>query len=684
MSKLQNWSNILVLLIATLGFGLVVSGCDSGGTSPDSNNLGDVSGAITGQVIDNATSNPIEGAKVIVAVGSLDTDGESFSATTGAEGRFAITDLPAVTADDGSDTGEDPSATYGIRVETPEGSAYRDAYRGQVELAYGNNETGAIELGANITFPLQKNNGSLSGQLGVNGSDAPLRNTELRASQNISTGFNAEGDATGGDLTVTSTTTTDGQGSFTFENLVVGNQVELYAQFNDREQLVTRKSIPDEGSAAPVNNSVDVPPFEIVDTSLEPGTDADTTQPSITFTFNRPVVENEFTRTDVPRTGTGGQNLDSEHLIDEIILLRGLKKSASSGDRINSEELNPDNFRQIDISFNDDRTELTAVPTEPLGDGINYQFIATSQGVGGLSGFGVDDSQFSDLYGLPVSNSGRAFFEFSVGADNSQPAVPSVSFNTDNPAINDDGTFADDVFDYTDETVTAPLQIDEIDDSQAEVKGYEVYYRAQNQTGRNGTGDQFVKATAVNPSASSNEFEQTFGIIPANDVDSENFDDGALEFTASVGAFPFSAEDGAYGPIEWKVRAVSINNIRGEFTDVITTGDSTQVEVDPSADITPSDSTVTVSFSEALSTSTAETTGNYTVTKNGTDISGDVSSASLSNVKAQSRTQFNTTEVVLKLNNDFTFGDNIEVEVGSSVQDLAGNGVDPDNNTATN
>ncbi|MCS4049892.1 carboxypeptidase regulatory-like domain-containing protein [Salinibacter ruber] len=183
MSKLQNWSNTLVLLIATLGFGLVVSGCDSGGTSPDSNNLGDVSGAITGQVIDNATSNPIEGAKVVVAVGSLDTDGKSFSATTGSEGRFAITDLPATTADDGSeDENEDPSAKYGIRVETPDGSAYRDAYRGQVELAYGNNETGAVELGANITFPLQKNNGSLSGQLGVSGSDAPLRNTELRAS----------------------------------------------------------------------------------------------------------------------------------------------------------------------------------------------------------------------------------------------------------------------------------------------------------------------------------------------------------------------------------------------------------------------------------------------------------------------------------------------------------------------
>ena len=547
MSKLQNWSNTLVLLIATLGVGLVVSGCDSGGTSPDSNNLGDVSGAITGQVIDNASSTPIEGAKVVVAVGSLDADGESFSATTGAEGRFAITDLPATTADDGSNTGEDPSAKYGIRVETPDGSNYRDAYRGQVELAYGNNETGAVELGANITFPLQKNNGSLSGQLGVTGSDAPLRNTELRASQTINTGFTAEGDATSGILTVTTTTTTDEQGSFTFENLVVGENVDLYARFdnNTESPVATQKSIPDEGSAAPVEASVSAPALTAT-LDPAPGTDFGTTEPEWTLTFNRPVAG--VTTDDVAEA----LSIDQGNITTKAV----------------------DGSGNVELDVSATTTESGAIESvswsvaEPLSDGIEFQV-----GYGNLFGdivgaqYGVGLSEVNDtrVGGLPAP------LDYSIGANTNAPATPSISFNSDDFRVSDDGTLEAGTYNYDDSPVTLPLQVDEVDNSAAEVKGYEVFYSSQD--------------TRENRSEPGTQFQQTGGgldgIIPASNAE---FGDGRLTFSASTNNNnPFAAEDGSYGDVQVTVRAVSINNERSAFSDTLTVADNDSLGLNDAA-----------------------------------------------------------------------------------------------------
>ncbi|MCS3639844.1 carboxypeptidase-like regulatory domain-containing protein [Salinibacter ruber] len=639
-----------MLLIATLGFGLVVSGCDSGGTSPDSNNLGDVSGAITGQVIDNATSNPIEGAKVVVAVGSLDTDGKSFSATTGSEGRFAITDLPATTADDGSNTGEDPSAKYGIRVETPDGSAYRDAYRGQVELAYGNNETGAVELGANITFPLQKNNGSLSGQLKAEDSGGnvtgPLRNTELRASQTISAGFNPEEDATSGTLTVTATTTTDGQGSFTFENLVVGDSTTLYARFNDgsETEIVSEQPIPDEGSAASVEASVS-PPALTATLDPAPETDFGTTEPEWTLTFNRPVA------------GVTTDDVEDALSINES--------------NITTKAVDGSGNVELDVSAT--TTEGGAIESvswsvaQPLSDGIDFEV-----GYGGLFGQIVGAQYGVNVTEVNPSSASSSPLSYSIGANTNAPATPSVSFQPS--ALDDDGELTAGSFNYNDVTVTALLQVDEVDNSDAEVKGYEVFYSSQ-----------YIREDRSEPGT---QFQQLGGITSVSNAE---FGNGRLTLSRSTPspsrdfrAFPFAAEDGSYGDVQFTVRAVSINNERSAFSDTLTIADNDSLTVNKGNTEYTSDDTdgnpveLTVEFDEPVDESTVAA-DQFSLDNAGSGGLTIESVAEVNNTKISTPTGPGnaTGEVVLEISgSSSTTSDDVLTVNAEGVTDLAGNPVD--------
>jgi len=652
------------LLFCLLSSGLLLVGCDSGGDGGPE--YDDLTGTVSGQVVDAATSEPVEGATLTVAAGSLDTDAAPLTATTGPDGQFSISDVPVTTGTEGS--GETPSARYGVRLETPSGSEYRDTYRGHVELAFGTTGDGpAGDLVANMTFPLNKASGTVAGKvkLDIRGRTTGLREGVVALEQSVPVQFDADGDVEQS-MTLRTTDTTDTAGRFAFDRAEVGTSYELTLVVGNRTQTVARGPVPAEEADVSIEETVDAPPFEIVDVTPAPGTDVDTTRPGITFTFNRAVAANEFARADAARTGLDDAG-EGDHLVDELILTKGQAKA--------TKELTPEGTLPVELSFNDARTALTVTPSEPLQDGFNYDHVA----------LGFEDDRFVDAYGIPLAfdSQEKGDLSFSVGDNEAAPAVPTVSFDNEARGVEGD-TLQDGTLDYPDVTVTAPLEIDTVDHSEARVKGYEVYYRAQNQTGRSGNGDQFVKVDNVSPEASSSDFEDAEGIIPADAAETGQFGDGGLPFTAVVTDYPFAAADGSYGPIEWKVRAVSINNVRSDFTSVITTGDNTAPTLEDArvgADGSGGD-TIVLTFSEAVDTETASVLDNYTF-DNGGD--GDQLSevVSVENVQAQEGGFFSRTEVTLDLQGDQTVDDGDEIVVTPAVGDLAGNGMNAAENSAT-
>lgn len=399
----------------------------------------------------------------------------------------------------------------------------------------------------------------------------------------------------------------------------------------------------------------------IANVTPDVGADLAATDTSFTFTFTDPVVENEYTRTDV--TATGG----NRHLID-VISLRPLQ----------AKDLTPGNSIPVALEFNDDRTELSIAPQQELKDGFIYTLsvgdTTSNTGFYDARFKSEDGARFADNPNLPENLN----FQFSVGVDTSQPDVPSVSFNPDVPIVNEDGTLKAGAYDYPQSSVTAPLQVNEVPDN---VKGYEVYYRSQNQRGQSGNGYQFRKAFDVSPEASSFQFEDSNGIIPASAVESDEFDDGELEFMATISGSPFKAQDGSYGPTEWKVRAVSINNVRGDFTDVITIEDNTPPSptyvnaVDSSRN--GNHDYIEILFSEPLTTSTVSVDAFTLEDENGNERNILNSVEKIDNFSGGSA----FVEISLEAGNSIDEGATPdEIEISNVVTDLAGLGIDPDNN----
>ncbi|WP_263786196.1 hypothetical protein [Salinibacter grassmerensis] len=411
------------------------------------------------------------------------------------------------------------------------------------------------------------------------------------------------------------------------------------------------------------NNSVITDSMQIANVTPEVGADVESTDASITVTFTDPVVENEYTRTDVEARG------GNRHLIDKIGVYPDRAK-----------DLSPNGSLPISLSFNDDRTRLTITPERGLQDGFIYTLY-----VGDVENSnGVYDPRFKSEDGArfaPNPNFPPEEFEFSVGLSEEPPVVPSVSFDSESADVTN-GRIEDGTFNYDDSRVTIPLQIDDIDDSAVEVKGYEVYYRSQNQVGRFGNDDQFTKASAVRPQASSSDFEDASGIVPTRAVEA----DGDLDFTATVRDYPFAGNGGAYGPIEWKVRAVSINNVRGDFSDVVTTEDNTQPDLESASyryGDRPDNRSIEVEFSEPLDGETVSPRAFKVTEDNGTPVR--LSGTNLENAELGRR---DGATVEITLVNPIPRRDLRDVEVNdagtsSPVTDLAGNEVNPSTARAT-
>lgn len=408
------------------------------------------------------------------------------------------------------------------------------------------------------------------------------------------------------------------------------------------------------------------------------GADVDEAQPTVQLKFSQAIVENEYTADTVSqrdgdvRTNPGGNGVGNRRLVDGIRLVPDQAK-----------DLTPSNSIPVNIEWKEDRTRLDITPTEDLQDGYIYTL---SLGQQSPTPTGVYDNRFKsqsgNLFNNLVSNPeyDASALSFSVGLDESAPGVPKVIFEDQGSAPNQVAgeTIAEaGNLDYTDGTVVAELAIDNVDDVDgSEIKGYEVYYRTQNQTDRNGAGDQFVKATDAQLSNTTNQFEDSAGIVPASSAadDGENFDDNEVEFTVTLNDTPLANDDGTYGPIEWKVRAVSINGVRGDFTSVITTEDNEDPDVEPTSSSSNSvDDEITLEFDEALSSSTATNTANYSLNEDsGTGPALSISGISIDNDVAGDAT------VTIQTAEFDGVDEPIEVTLDDSIQDLQGNSLDLD------
>lgn len=661
-------------MVVVTGCDTTVNEADTSSTSTTINNpppgTFDASGTVTGRVLDRVTSSPVEGVTV-----SLAAAGDSLTATTDASGKFSLSGVPVNTSSSGSSSA---STSYSVHITTPDGSNYRDFYRSEVELQFGdtaNSGGSANNLAASVTFPLSKLTASVTGRAfvdvtAVDGGteERPLNGAPIAFVQQLPISFDAEGNPQSFAQVQTAMDTTDADGNFTFENVEEGTDFDAVLKIGNEDAFLfdgftpTSQSGSSELAVGDVDATGDVPAFKITRVSPRNGADVSSQTPTITFTFNRPLAENSFVQSGPNDTGTSGTGGDSggSEIADELFLFPEQAKSSSKA-------TNPDNFLPIEVSINDDRTQLSVTPREPLDDGFNYFHQGAFSPIGNGQGFA--DPRFTDANGIPVQNATEANLSFSVGADNSAPPVPSVTFQDGPPTIN-----------YTTEQVTANLQVDVPSD--ANVKGYEVYYRTQDiRAERDGAGNQFVKATNVSPEAAQSDFEQSFGIIPA---DAAEF--GTLNFSATISGTPLAADGGSYGPIEWKFRAVSVNNVRGDFTDVIETGDNAApLVINASAtdeDGDGNDEFITVGFTEAMDPATASDVANYTVT-DGTGSTRDVlgSVTDVDNVPADENSNFNLSTVTISLDDGTTINPGDEIEVADAVLDLStNNGVSQDGN----
>jgi hypothetical protein len=200
--------------------------------------------------------------------------------------------------------------------------------------------------------------GTVQGRLFTN--NGPLNEAEIGFVQTLPVQFDGDGNPTQTAEVLTTTTTTDSAGSFALDSVEVGTDFDLTVRIGNSSDVVATGSVPAASGGDAVvklgetNVSNDLTPFRIIEVSPSPGTDVSTATPSIAFTFNRPVAQNDFTREDA------SGNVDGT-LIEEIILSPDIAKDTRSGEGL-----------PINISFDSTRTKLVVTPTEPLEDGFIY------------------------------------------------------------------------------------------------------------------------------------------------------------------------------------------------------------------------------------------------------------------------------------------------------------------------
>lgn len=530
--------------------------------------------------------------------------------------------------------GGSPSSQHVLGLDLSNVSGpYRDQYSAEVSLPYGE-EGAANNLTASVTIPISRLNASISGRLSDTDGDA-LASTQVMLVQRLPLAFDASGQPTNFVDVQVDSARTNGEGRYAFSGAEASSEAFLRYRMNGqslgRDPANGYFQVPaGQGGSVSVDRgekSVTPPPFEARLVAPERGADVEEDSVSFVFRFSAPVADNPFTATDAP--------FGDESMRDFFELQRLGPKTRSTGDL------------ELDLSFNSDRTQLTVSTAEPLQDGSRYEMDVAA----------FSESGFESLYGQPVSNggdfTGPDAIAFSVGINESAPATPTLQFLTD------DGTQPEDngtPLDYGDD-FSVRFRVPATDPN-VELKEYEVFVKS-------GDGDFEAIDTAplddFTPDGSNQvDFRVTF---------QGDGDDPLDNFVGS---------QGDYNEKQIRVRAVSINNVRSDFSNTLTIADQNRLNI-ASANIQDTDDDgedeLVAEFNEPVE-STTIAVGAFTVLRDGSELSG---------VLEDAESQFfNGTEVVLEISDSYTpndgfSNDELRADVGG-VTDLANNGIDDDSN----
>lgn len=496
-------------------------------------------GSITGIIVDKATSEPLSNVDVTLAYANPDeNDEEQYIRTTDESGRFIFKNIP-VNGNGGGfsfdleeddldlSLGSSSNYPYSLMLDMSSHEDYRPFMLfDDIKLNFAGaggiaGTTGIAEnLVSSVVIPIGKLNASIKGKVLTSMTNEPI--AEARVEAYLDDGY--EGFDSADDILI-QTGQTDASGRFTLNNLDESSEIYLRIKKDiDEDNRINVKtdtydlmaSAGEENTLLDVGNIIASPvnsgsAFIVTGVSVEDGSLITPENVEFEFQFNKSVKQNPYTSTN------HSFGVNSGTVIDDIFL-EATDTRAKIGDQY-----------ELSLSWNDNFDQLTISVNEELPDGYKFKLDATAA----LAAF-TDEHNAGLYFDMDTPFSGMAdagIVDFVTEGNASTPSVPQLFAN-----------FNEEV-DYTGVPVELVSVVDETD---VDVAYVEIYRKI---------GDEnFTRIEAVDDwFADQIRYNTNTDLL----VESRS---GGINYDKSI-------------EVSYKVRAVSINLKRSNFSQVITLRD---------------------------------------------------------------------------------------------------------------
>lgn len=596
----------------------------------------DAVGTIQGTVIDKATGKSLNKVAISLYFMPKEADEPSIiTDTTGSEGKFSFTGVPVNTDAQNYLNSGQVNSPYTLKITTKDLDNYRDLYRYNANLAFeGTGGDGAAtNLVSDVTIPLSQQAVTVNGKLQTS-RGIILSDVKVQLYQNFNPIINGD-NSTQTDMLIDSTMT-GSDGSFSFSD--VEEKANIWLKFIDKSDPsnvvdmkfpVNDPTPSADGSGKPKMDLgvVTAYPqdasgaFYITSVTPAPGSDVQNLDTTFVYKFNRPVSENEYTRTDL---GFGNGTFKDDIRFYDM----GAKNKANGN-------------LEFSVKWSNDHKTLTVDPNG-LVDAHEYVLNV-------IAAFSNQD--FVDKYGnglvfnsdTPYDNKSNVeSLNFSTNTNNAKPNTPKLAVDNSTNTI-----------DYNSGSVDIGWKVDE---SNVDIKEYEVWRKV---------GDE------------------AYELLSRIDRDDITFNEADYSYYASYSQ-PLVILRGYYNDIpeeaikvKWKIRAISDNLRESDFSDEVTFSDIIKPDI-IGANYNNSGRLI-VTFDEPMKKSQVENPSNYSfVDSNGNKISGvDIESIDyLADYGNSYSTEHYQVAITVKNPNSLSSGNGETVIIDSDVSDLAGNNMD--------